>query len=145
MSDTLTNMLIIIVCINVVLWLGQVAVLKNNPEAVNFISCSGSILESGSAGGCDSYTIDDSNPTERLPSGASAVQPETGLTYTDIPTSIKNFFLNTLGLGYVVQILSAPYNFLKALSLPQEFVFTVGSLWYIISIFILAAWILGRD
>jgi len=145
MSDTLTNMLIIVICINVVLWLGQVAVLKNNPEAMSFINCSGSILESSSTNGCSSYEIDDSNPTGRLPSGVSSVSPETGNIFTDAFTGLKNFFLNTLGLEYAVQILGAPYNFLKALSLPVEFVFAVGSLWYLISVFILGAWLLGKD
>lgn len=149
MAETISVMFFTMLCINAMLFMGQIAILQTGSDAVSFITCKGNIIGQLEQSGCNStsfnYTLDDSNPTNRLPSGESAVDVNTGFTYTDSFTGIKGFFLNTLGLGYLGMIFSAPYNFLKALMLPQAFVFIIGSLWYAFSIMMVIAYLFGRN
>jgi len=147
MAETITIAFWTILCINAMMMLGQIAILETSNDAIQFMDCKGTIMGQLEQGGCNgtSYILDDSNPTGRLPSGESSVAPDTGFTYTDSFTGIKGFFLNTLGLGYLGQILSAPYNFLKALHLPQAFVFIIGSMWYAFSLILVISYLFGRS
>jgi hypothetical protein len=147
MAETITVAFWMMLCINAMLFLGQIAIIETSADATRFINCQGNILGQLEQNNCstNNYILDDTNPTGRLPSGESSVAPDTGLTYTDSFTGIKGFFLNTLGLGYLGMILSAPYNFLKALHLPSAFTFTIGSLWYAFSIILILAWLFGRN
>lgn len=145
--SAITYAFTVVMAINVMLFLGQIAAIEVNADAPRFHDCQGSILGSFESGNCSAgtYILDDSNPTERLASGETSVSPETGNIFTDAFTALKNWFLNVTGLSYIVQILSAPYNFLKALMLPQAFVFAVGTLWYGVTLFLIILVLIGRD
>lgn len=149
MAETISVMFFTMLCINAMLFMGQVAIIETSSDAVRFINCQGNILGQLEANNCSSttfnYTLDDSNPKDRLPNGETSISPDTGFAYTDSFTGIKGFFLNTLGLGYLGMIFSAPYNFLKALMLPQAFVFIIGGMWYAFSIMIVLAYLFGRN
>lgn len=147
MAETITVAFWMVLCINAMLFLGQNAIQQTSNDAIHFINCQGNLmgqLEQNNCSGTE-YILDDSNPTGRLPSGETSVAPDTGFSYTDSFTGIKGFFLNTLGLGYLGMILSAPYNFLKALQLPSAFVFIIGSMWYAFSLVLIIAWLFGRN
>jgi hypothetical protein len=146
MAETITVAFWTILCINAMLFIGQIAILETSSDAISFLNNSGNIMCQLEQTGCNkSYILDDSNPIGRLPNGETSVAPDTGFSYTDSFTGIKGFFLNTLGLGYLGMILSAPYNFLKALMLPQAFVFAIGSMWYAFSIILILAYLFGRS
>jgi hypothetical protein len=141
-----TIALVIMLCINAVLFLGQAAVIDINPAGSIFFHCEGTSIGSLEANGCanNSMVLNDQSAAAQLPAGTSSVSPTTGNVFTDAPSSMKNWLIDTLGLGYLWNILSAPYSFLKAMMLPQPIVFVLGTLWYGISFFLVIAWIMGR-
>lgn len=145
--SNLTNALIIVLCINLMLFFGQIAVTAINPEGPQFFNCEGSLIGSVEQGGCtgSTYILDDTDPANRLPSGETSVSPETGNIFTDAFTAAKTWMLDSLGLSYVVNILSAPMNILEAIGLPQAFAFGVGAMWYLMTLFLLVAFLIGRD
>lgn len=145
--SAITYAFTVVMAINVMLFLGQIAVIEVNADAPVFHTCKGSLLGSFESSNCTTgeYVLDDTNPTDRLASGETSVSPETGNIFTDSFTALKNWFLDSTGLSYVVQILSAPYNFLKALQLPQAFVFAVGTLWYGVTLLLIILVLIGRD
>lgn len=145
--SNLTSALILVLAVNVVMFLGQAAILEINPEGSRFYNCEGSILATLDQGNCTAgtYVLDDTDPAGRLPSGESSVSPETGNVFTDAFTAAKSWFLDSLGLSYLVAILAAPVSFLSAIGLPSAFSFAVGVLWYGVTLFLIVAFILGRD
>lgn len=148
MTSTLTYAFMIVISINACLWLGQVAMLDINPDATEYITCEGTALGTVEANNCQiqgSYYLTDEDPTTRLPSSESSISPTTGNIFTDSFTAIKNWFLETTGLSYLVQVLSAPSNFLKAIGVPSEISFAFGGLWYLITLFLIIAFFTGRE
>lgn len=138
----LTSAVVTVLSLNLILWLGQVAVIELNPDASQFFNPEGTPLQRFDAG---NYTLNDDDPASVLPVVESSISPETGNIFTDAFTGIKTWMLDVTGLNYVFSILGAPYHFLNAMSLPQAFVFGIGSLWYGISLFLLIAFMFGRD
>jgi hypothetical protein len=68
--------------------------------------------------------------------------------FADIWNTIKSWIFTNTPLGYILQVIGAPYFFLKAILPGIEYsviVYTIGALWYIFSIFSVIAWALGRD
>jgi len=147
MGNLLTAVLTVM-SINVMMFLGQVAVLELNPDANVFFHLKGSMLgefETNKGNIPGNYTLDDSDPASRLPSATASVNPTDGNIFTDIFASVKNWLLQSTGVSYLLAVLSAPYNFLKALQLPDAFTFAVGTLWYIGGLVLLILFITGRD
>lgn len=146
MADELTRAIIIVACIDLMLFLGQIAVLDLNPDSTSVFSCKGNFLGIADAYGCQgtSYSLNSSNSGAYLPSTGSSVSPTTGNIFTDSFTTLKNWFVDGTGLGFFYSVLTAPYNFLTAIGLPNAFVFAIGSLWYLINIFLIIGWFMGR-
>ena len=142
----LTTALVFVIALNVLMFLTQASVMAINPDAGTFFTNEGTILDELDANsGTGEPVLDTENTYNNLPSSEGDVSPTTGNIFTDGFKSIKNWFADTLGLKYLGQIVSAPYNILKAINLPNAFVFAMGSLWYGISLFLLISFILGRD
>lgn len=137
-----TQAFLIVIGINVMLWLGQFAMLEVNPTATNFLDEKGNLFGKVDSG---NYELNETDPYGMLPKGKSAIDPDTGNIFTDIFNSIKDWFADNTGARYLIAIISAPYNFLKAMHLPQEFVFVVGTMWYLVTILIGILMIWGRD
>ena len=143
--SNLTTALVIMLSINVVFILAQASITEINPDGGTiFYNHSGSMLSSLSVGN-DTYLLDDTNPGDKLPSGETSVSPETGNVYTDTFTTSRSWLLEKTGLGYVLNLLSAPYNILKSMGLPSIFSFAIGGLWYGMTLFLIVAFILGRN
>jgi len=144
----LTSALIIVLAINMMLFLGQYAVLEMNSEASMVYDCGGGMVGNFDQNACSSgvYVLADNDPLNDLPDVASSVSPETGAVYTDAYTGVKGWLVETTGLGYLIEILSAPSNLLKSI-LPSApaFVFAIGFLWYGITLFLIVAFLFGRD
>ena len=144
--SNLTNALAIVLGINALLFLSQVAVLELDSSAGTFYNCEGTILAEFEQGNCTNanYVLDN-NPIDLLPSGSSSVNPDTGNIFTDGFSAIKNWFLDITGVSYIIAIVSAPYNLLKVMGLPSAFAFAVGGLWYGLTLFLIIAFMFGRD
>lgn len=147
MTSTLTNAFMIVMAINVFLFLGQVAVLELNPSGTEFYNCDNTTLARFESSSCDTstYTIRDTDPTADLPSGETSVSPDTGVVYTDSFVGLKSWFLDNTGIGYLVDILSAPSNLMKAMGLPDAVSFAIGAFWYALTLFLLVAFLFGRE
>ena len=147
MTSTITTALIMVLSVNALLFLGQIAILETSSEAGVFYNATGSPLCQLEGSGClnSSYIVAETNPSGVLPGGASGVDPTTGNIFTDAFTSLKSWFIDSLGLGYVVAIFSAPSTFLKALGFAPAVSFTLGAVWYGITLFLIVAFLLGRD
>lgn len=141
MTDSLETALVFVLSLNVLLFLGQIAILEINPAASDFYNEEGTLLSGFDSG---NYTLDDSDPAGRLPSGEASVSPTTGNIFTDTFTSIKSWLIDSTGLGYVFAVLGAPYHLLQFMGLPQAFIYAVGTMWYAFTLLLIVAFIWGR-
>lgn len=149
MDDYLVFALSIVLAINGMLFLGQASITNIGQEmgapVGTFYDVSGSIICRAESGNCegDLFILDDTNPTAMFPENQPIESGEGGF-FTDMFASIRNFFSNTLGLGYVVDILKAPNTFLKMMGLPTEVSFAITAMWYLLTLFLLLAFMWGR-
>ena len=139
----LETALVFVVALNVIMFLGQVTILELNPSATSFFNESGTLIEHFDSG-IDQKVLDTGGTSTNLPTTSAAVTESSGNEFTDSFKSIKTWFGKTTGLTYLFSIVSAPYNLLKAMSLPNDFVFAIGTLWYIITLFLVVAFFWQR-
>ena len=148
--SNITTGLIVMICIQVMLFFLQVAVIDINPDASVFYNGEGTIACEYEAGGCADYNTREFvfNSTDfsgSIPEGEGGISPDTGNLFTDIFTSIRSFFMDTLGLKYLVMFLTAPVSVLSAMNLPSVFTAVVSGMWYAIAFFLLVSFLWGRD
>lgn len=143
----LTTALVFVMALNVFMYLAQASILELNPDsAVLFFSGEGHLItEFDKNLGAGEPVLDTESTYDNLPSPAKDVSPTTGNIFSDMFTSIKDWFAQSSGLRYLAGIVSAPYNMLKAMGLPNSFTFAIGTLWYGITLFLIIAFTLGRD
>lgn len=143
-----TISLVFVLTLNVFLFLSQVAIIEMNPDGTIFFNCEGSMLQTFDKNNCQStnYILDDSDITGELPQSEGAISPTTGNFFTDVVSSIKDWFTTLPGINYMYAMLSAPYNLLKNMGAPAALSFALGTLWYGITFFLLVAFFWGgRD
>jgi hypothetical protein len=140
--DALETSLIIIVAINLMLVLGQFSAVHVNPDFQgSLVDCQNSPL--GKFGNCttgNSYSFDASK-TDFIPTSSTSVDSTTGSVFTDLWNTVKGFFLDTLGLKYVVAIVSAPASFMKGVGLDPDFASLIGGMWWIINAILVISYI----
>ena len=143
----LGNILAIVLAVNALMFLGQVAVFELNPEGPQFYNCADNLLSSFEASNCTTgvYVLADSNPAGQLPTQGSEISAGSGDIITDTFGAIVSWFTQSTGLKYLYNLLAAPSNFLKALGVPSAFSFAIGALWYGFTLLVIIAFILGRD
>jgi hypothetical protein len=134
--------LLVVLSINLFLFFGQVAMQDINPGTSNVIfNASTSFLNSRDAGG---YVLNES-VSDMLPEAGATVDYTKSNAFTDFFSSIRNFF-STVGSGfkYLFAMVNAVPNFLKSLDfLPGAFVFGLGALWQIYTVFLIASFMWG--
>ena len=140
--SNLSMSLLIVLSINVFLMFGQVAIASINP-AQESINLDGTLLTRFQTN--ETYVLQSDDPAGAMPDSESNISPDTGNIFTDGFTAIKNWLLDTLGLGYLFSLLGAPYRFLVAIHMPQAFSFGVGALWYGYTLFLIVSFLIGRD
>jgi len=143
----ITSALLIVLGINVIMFLAQTAILDLDSEGTSFYNCEGSIIAGFDKNNCTTslYVLNDDDPKSVLPTGAKSVDPDTGNIFTDAFTGVKTWLLDSTGISYLTNMLSAPTNILKAIGVPSAFSFAIGALWYGITLFLLVAFLFGRD
>lgn len=147
---SLGAVLLTVLCVNALLFLGQVAVTDLNPNGPTFYNCKDSLIGGFEANNCQNntvYVLNDGsgNITGQLPTSAGTITVTNGNIFTDTFSAIANWFAQETGLKYLYNIVAAPANFLKALNVPSEFSFAIAVIWYGFTIFIIAAFFFGRD
>lgn len=144
--SNLTTALTFVMILNVLMWFGQVSMLELNEDGTVYFNCEGTMLEMFDKNNCNgTYELDDSETVSDLPTAEEDISATTGNIFTDMFSSIKDWFNDVTGLNYLYAILKAPYNLLKAIGLPNEIVFGLGALWYAITFFLIIAFFWGRD
>jgi hypothetical protein len=127
--SNLSTAILIVLCINAMMFLGQ--------YAVNEVG--GTTTFYDDAGNC--VKVD---PADSLPDTSSAVELDTGNTYTDDYASGKSWLKSDKG-SCTTSIIKAPANFLKNAGLPSAFSNAIMILWYTFTVFLFVSWLLGRD
>lgn len=143
----LGNVLAIVLAVNAMLFLGQIAALEMNPAGPQFYNCADNIpgvFEASECAGTE-YVLNDANPASQLPSSGSEIEINNGNVFTDTFSAAVNWFTDSTGLDYLYTILTAPSNVLKAIGFPSAFSFAIGFMWYGFTLLTIIAFILGRD
>ncbi len=134
-------MLAVVLAVNVMLFLGQVAVCDVNPSScTRFYSVDNNLLSKYDSG---NYTVSE-EVVSGLPQSGGSVSPTTGNTFTDTTSTAKSWLLQIPGIDILLGVVNAVPNFLKAIGLPPAFVFAVGAFWYLLTFFLIVAWLLGK-
>ena len=143
-NKTITIATIVIVLLNVFMWFSQIAMLDINPGGTQCYTPEGSIIEGVQSG---STTLANIDPLTNLPDPTdSNVQPTaSGGQGTDLFSNILAWIKQVPGLGYLIDVVSAPYNILKCMGLPDQVVAGLGTLWYLISFLVFLTFIWWRD
>ncbi len=135
-----------VLVLNALMFMYQAAIIDMNPEAPLFFNYEGSMLENFDQNkDQDNPALDSDSSTDNLPNLEGEIDTSTGNFFTDMFSSTKKWFAETTGLYYLMGIVTAPYNILKAMNLPNAFVFAMGTLWYGLTLFFVVAFFWGRD
>lgn len=134
-----------VVILNVMMWLSQTAMIDMNPDGPTMYNTNGSIIDE-SIKGSGNGTILKDTVIEDLPSSAGTVATsESTSIFTDIFNNILSWMKSAPGIRHIYGVVSAPYNILKAMNLPTQFVVGIGTIWYLISLTIVLAFLWGRE
>lgn len=140
---------IFIVLVNVLMWFSQIAMLNMNPNGSVCYTLDGSIIKSqisDQQGIYSNGTLNNNVVNDLPPSTASAVAPSQSTGFvTDLFNNILGWIKSIPGLNYIINIVGAPYNILKCMGMPNEFVLGIGTLWYMVSFLILISFLWWRD
>jgi hypothetical protein len=122
---------VFVLFVNISCYATQQSIDEINPSA-QYFSYSGTLLNSYDAG---NRTLKEFSSDE-LPTSEGDVSTDTGI-FTDMFKTLKNWFLQSTGLNYVIGIVSAVPNLLKAIGLSSEVAFLLGFFWHAFSIFLI--------
>lgn len=148
-SAKLVMTLLVILCVDVVLFLGQISAVNigNNYglESPDFFNEDKSFLDQFNEG---NYTVR-TNSSGVLPIPEDSVSSETGNVFTDSAKSITNWFKDktagvVTGWSYFTSFLGGPTKYLENINAPQEFVFAIGALWYGLTLLLLILLVFNR-
>jgi hypothetical protein len=134
--NNLLTALIIVLGINFMLWASQGAINEMNPGMQ--IYTGGGILENHNLS-------TGANPYEEMPSSGGAVNTESGNIFIDTFGSFMNWLAEKTGFDSFIQMLKAPYSFLKVLGVPADAAAILAGLWYIVTLALLILVATGRN
>lgn len=134
----------IMVLLNVLMWFASLSMTSMNPSGTVCYHLEGSIIEQ-SVAGSGNGTVLQNNIINDLPGSQGAVSTSgSNNIFTDIFNNILDWFKTAPGVKYIYGVIAAPYNILKCMDLPTEFTVGIGTLWYLVSLLILVAFLWGR-
>jgi len=149
--SNLTNALVIVICLNVIMFLGQASILALNPDAVKFYNCNSNILGNFESNDCSgsNYTLMD-DVKGQIPDTTNTVQESGSVNIiTDTFNSIVTWFKTKLvsvgnSINYIFMIVSTPSQIAHTIGFSDSVSFAIGVLWYAITFFFILAFIFGR-
>lgn len=147
--NTPSKMLLIILCIDAFFLIANLSIVGINPDAPSFATSSdntgGHLINQF---GTD-YQLETFNTTQnRFPDAQQSIGASDSGVFADIWNTIKGWIFDATGLTYVVQVIGAPYYFMKGIfnnAQYQSLVYIIGALWYAFSLFTVIAWAIGRE
>jgi hypothetical protein len=139
----------VVICIDAFLFMGQMAVyditreMDPTLENITFFNYQGSLISKYDKGG---YTISTNSSFDDLIGTSGSVDPATGDIFTDTFSKVKEWFVSKIpGVAIFLSVLAGPYGYLVMFNVPAWFSYTVGALWMGITIFLIIAFIAGRQ
>jgi len=137
--------LLLIICVDVILLLGQLSISTINPESsASFINYNASMFKSYDSGG---YILNTSQVNDLIPGGDQPItEGSSGDIFSDTFRIMNTWIFSGKIFEVVLTTLAGPYTYLAnpVLGLPAWFSMIVGGAWIIITFFLLAVLILGR-
>jgi len=140
----LTIATIFIVTLNVLMFLTQTAMLNINPDGSICYNVEGSVIGE-TMQGQGNMSVSSTSALDDLPGSQGTVTIGDAIGFTDVFNNILGWMKSAPGIRYVYGVVSAPYNVFKCMNLPSEFVVALGTLWYMVSLLILVAFLWGRE
>lgn len=138
-TDNLLNAVIFVLALNAIMFIAGQGIAEVG--GINPFNYSDNALSKFNTGTEDNPEI----PTNSsLPSGIQAVEPDTGGFFTDIFSSISTWFVDKLGLGWILSILSGPKIILGAMGVPVALAWALTALWYGVTLLIIVSYMFGR-
>jgi len=129
----------VVLMLNFAFFLAQLGIdVIGGDEATNYFNYDGSMLSKYDDGDYNLKEFDESD----LPESESGVSPE-GNIFTDLFKTVKNWFLDVSGGKYILGIVNAIPNFLKAIGLPNEISFAIGFVWHAMTVFLVVMLLKG--
>lgn len=138
----LVGAILIVLAIDMFIFFGQTAtaqIAAADPSYDGNTFFHGNTTWIGAAG---SNNVVDTNKTG-LPVQNPVAADDGSVSFTD-SISVSKSWLITSG-EYFVRVTGGPVNYLKALNLPPIFAYGIGAFWYTLSIFLVVAFIMGRE
>jgi hypothetical protein len=134
---------IFVVTVNILMFLVQTAVLSINPAGPVCYNVAGTVIEQ-TMQSQGNMSVSSTSALDDLPGSQGTVTTGSTGFFTDIFNNILSWMKSAPGIKYVYGVVSAPYNIFKCMNLPVEFVVAIGTLWYMVSLLFLVAFIWGR-
>lgn len=112
----------------------------------NYFNCSNDLINVYNTN-CDYSNFDSNKIQDYIPSQSNQgqVSESSGNFFTDVFTSITNWFLNLPGINYLSRIFSMPYKIMNAMGLPHEFSGVIAMAWVVMSLMVAIAFFWWRD
>jgi hypothetical protein len=146
-TDLIITALVVVFSVSFLFMLSQIGISEINPSASVFYQCDGSILNRALTGGnCTSignYTLS-SNLSDRFASQSVSTSQTTGDIFTDTFTAAKNWLFEKMGIGWILDVLSAPNSLLVAMGAPPSVAALFASIFYLAMFFLFVSWVMGR-
>jgi len=126
--------LLFVLLVNILFFWGELGINNINPTitAPTLLNYEDSMLSNYDTG---NYTLKQFQASD-LPDPQAQVDAE-GNFFTDIFSTIRNWFLSLPGVSPILGIVNAVPNFLKIMGLPIEIAYSLGFLWHCLSVFII--------
>jgi hypothetical protein len=147
MSDTVTKALIFVLALDLMLFLGQIAVnavaVEIGKPAPFIFNPNGDLISQAGS----NYTVNTTNLEDRLYSSNPVISTgSSGDWFTDTAKDITAWFIDKIpGINYLVGIVGAPASYLAVIGAPIEVTFAIGGFWLILTIFLIVSFITGRN
>ena len=141
--------LVLVLAIDLMLFFGQYSInalareagITDNQQFYNYEGSSLSKADSSGntqVNGLHTVTNDTKSEFEKI-------NPPTTNIFYDVFVSVKNWILDSTGLGYLFNMVNAFPNFLQAIGLPEPIPFGLGAVWHILTIYLIVQVIFGRQ
>jgi len=136
-----TTATILIILLNVLMWFTALSMtsVSGNPSICYNV-------ENSIIGQKINQNVVNNTVIDDLPSNIqSDVSGSGGNWATDLFNNIMSWLTGITGIKYLYGVVAAPYNILKCMGLPAEFVAGIGTLWYMVTLFVCLSYLWWRD
>lgn len=140
-TGNLTTLLVIMLMVDVILLLGNIAIDDLNPSGQDYFRYDQSFIKDVDTG---DYNLNQTAYNNVIPQTESGITTE-GNLFTDIFRTVKGWFNPITGAwNYFIRFLGGPVSYLVDIGAPSVLVFAIGSLWYLLTLFLLMSYLFGR-